>query len=182
MFPWPAVEPDRPATGVRSGKAVEGPAPARIRPSRPPWLKNLVLLPCQRCHTFFYSRQRFIRAGFHPGATNLSFDEWTEVFGSERLTGALLDRLTHQPASGLSLWTSPEQLARTFTLAFDTLDTRGGVGLASSLTVPQSKASPACRTRAKALFNVDSMVVAAKCMIRTYSTSADSLRHCLSAS
>ena len=27
--------------------------------------------------------------------TNLSFDEWTEVFGSERLTGALLDRLTH---------------------------------------------------------------------------------------
>ncbi len=26
---------------------------------------------------------------------NLPFDEWTEVFGSERLTGALLDRLTH---------------------------------------------------------------------------------------
>ena len=28
--------------------------------------------------------------------TNLPFDEWTEVFGSERLTGALLDWLTHQ--------------------------------------------------------------------------------------
>ena len=27
--------------------------------------------------------------------TNPPFDEWTEVFGSERLTGALLDRLTH---------------------------------------------------------------------------------------
>ena len=27
--------------------------------------------------------------------TNLPFDEWTEVFGSERLTGAILDRLTH---------------------------------------------------------------------------------------
>ena len=27
--------------------------------------------------------------------TNLLFDEWTEVFGSERLTAALLDRLTH---------------------------------------------------------------------------------------
>ena len=27
--------------------------------------------------------------------TNLPLDEWTEVFGSERLTGALLDRLTH---------------------------------------------------------------------------------------
>ena len=28
--------------------------------------------------------------------TNLPFDEWTEVFGPERLTGALLDRLTHR--------------------------------------------------------------------------------------
>jgi DNA replication protein DnaC len=27
--------------------------------------------------------------------SNLPFDEWTDVFGSERLTGALLDRLTH---------------------------------------------------------------------------------------
>ncbi|MBO9410964.1 ATP-binding protein [Ruegeria sp. R8_2] len=27
--------------------------------------------------------------------SNLPFDEWTEIFRSERLTGALLDRLTH---------------------------------------------------------------------------------------
>ena len=27
--------------------------------------------------------------------SNLPFDEWTSVFGAERLTGALLDRLTH---------------------------------------------------------------------------------------
>jgi hypothetical protein len=27
--------------------------------------------------------------------SNLPFDEWTEVFGSERLTGAIPDRLTH---------------------------------------------------------------------------------------
>ena len=27
--------------------------------------------------------------------TNLPFDEWTEVFGAERLAGALQDRLTH---------------------------------------------------------------------------------------
>jgi len=26
--------------------------------------------------------------------SNLPFNEWTEAFGSERLTGALLDRLT----------------------------------------------------------------------------------------
>jgi hypothetical protein len=31
-----------------------------------------------------------------PGLTQrIPFDEWTEVFGSERLTGAILDRLTH---------------------------------------------------------------------------------------
>ncbi len=28
--------------------------------------------------------------------TNLPFDEWTEVFASERLTGTLLDRLIHR--------------------------------------------------------------------------------------
>ena len=27
--------------------------------------------------------------------SNLPFDEWTEVFGAERLTGVILDRLTH---------------------------------------------------------------------------------------
>jgi len=27
--------------------------------------------------------------------SNLPFDEWTSIFGSERLTGALLDRFTH---------------------------------------------------------------------------------------
>ena len=27
--------------------------------------------------------------------SNLPFDEWTEIFDSERLTGALLDRLTY---------------------------------------------------------------------------------------
>ena len=38
--------------------------------------------------------QRY-EAWLDPGDLQLPFDEWTEVFGSERLTGALLDRLTH---------------------------------------------------------------------------------------
>ena len=38
--------------------------------------------------------QRYER-GYIMITTNLPFNEWTEVFGSERLTGALLDRLTH---------------------------------------------------------------------------------------
>ena len=38
--------------------------------------------------------QRYER-GSTPVTSNLPFDEWTEVLGSERLTGGLLDRLTH---------------------------------------------------------------------------------------
>ena len=41
---------------------------------------------------------------YERGATlitsNLPFDEWTETLGSERLTGALLDRITHQGLRG----------------------------------------------------------------------------------
>jgi len=39
-------------------------------------------------------RQRYER-GAVLATSNLPFDQWTEIFGSERLTGALLDRLTH---------------------------------------------------------------------------------------
>ena len=38
--------------------------------------------------------QRYVRDSILV-TTNMPFDEWTEVFDSERLTGALLDRLTH---------------------------------------------------------------------------------------
>jgi DNA replication protein DnaC len=49
--------------------------------------------------------------------TNLPFEQWIEVCGSERLTGALLDRLTHRvhiiEANGQSyrLWQSKRRLA-----------------------------------------------------------------------
>ena len=38
--------------------------------------------------------QRYERAATIV-TSNLPFNEWTEILGSERLTGALLDRLTH---------------------------------------------------------------------------------------
>ena len=48
--------------------------------------------------------------------SNLPFDEWTGVFGSERLTGALLDRLTHHvhilEMNGDSYRLKPTHLAR----------------------------------------------------------------------
>ena len=43
--------------------------------------------------------QSFPAIGYERGSTlvtsNPPFDEWTKVSGSERLTGALFDRLTH---------------------------------------------------------------------------------------
>ena len=67
--PWSTAEPDRPATGVRSGKAVEGPAPARVRPTRPPWLENPVYASLAGLSYFCYSSQGCIRASLHdwPG-------------------------------------------------------------------------------------------------------------------
>ena len=55
--------------------------------------------------------------------SNLPFESWTEVCGSERLTGAMLDRLTHRvhiiEANGVSyrLEQSRKRLARKQKLA-----------------------------------------------------------------
>jgi len=52
--------------------------------------------PKKQRHTIqrIYDRQRYER-GATIITSNLPFDEWTATFGEERLTGALLDRLTH---------------------------------------------------------------------------------------
>ena len=51
--------------------------------------------------------------------TDLPFDEWIEVFGSERLTGALLERLTHRvhtlEVNGVSY--RPKESRRALTLS-----------------------------------------------------------------
>ena len=60
-------------------------------------IDELGLVPLSRTGAellFEVFSQRYER-GSTMVTTNLPFDEWTEVFGSERLTGALLDRLTH---------------------------------------------------------------------------------------
>ena len=39
---------------------------------------------------------QYYERGSFPVTTNLTFGEWTEVFGSEHLQEALVDCLTHQ--------------------------------------------------------------------------------------
>ena len=54
----------------------------------------------RECHCFRAELLfELISLRYETGSTlitsNLPFEEWTETFGTERLTGALLDRLTH---------------------------------------------------------------------------------------
>ena len=61
------------------------------------WDQPAELLPVEeevRELLFEMLSQRYER-GSTMVTSNLPFQEWTEVLGSERLTGALLDRLTH---------------------------------------------------------------------------------------
>ena len=55
------------------------------------------MCPCRRPEASCCSTSSAGR--YENGATivtsNLPFQEWTSVFASERLTGALLDRITH---------------------------------------------------------------------------------------
>ena len=56
---------------------------------------GFVPLPPTGAELLFKVFSRCCERGSILVTTNLPFDEWTQVFGSERLTGALLDRLTH---------------------------------------------------------------------------------------
>ena len=59
--------------------------------------RELGYVPCTAVSSellFEVFSQRYER-GATLVTSNLPFDEWTSIFGSERLTGALLDRLTH---------------------------------------------------------------------------------------
>jgi len=60
-------------------------------------LDELGYVPCSKAaaELFFEVVSRAYERTSLLVTTNLPFEQWTEVMGSERLTGALLDRLTH---------------------------------------------------------------------------------------
>lgn len=76
---------------------------------------------------------KLISQRYERGSTlitsNLPFDEWTETFGSERLTGALLDWLTHHVT------------ARSNSLGFCAAALR--LSVLTHLTLPRSRRLPA---------------------------------------
>ena len=62
--------------------------------SAPPLEPKTIRRQDQSRHRLEIISQRYERGSIII-TSNLPFDEWTEVFGAERLTGAILDRLTH---------------------------------------------------------------------------------------
>ena len=60
-------------------------------------LDELGYVPCSKAaaELFFDVVRRAYERTSLLVTTNLPFEQWTEIMGSERLTGALLDRLTH---------------------------------------------------------------------------------------
>jgi IstB-like ATP binding protein len=86
------------------GPAAEGKDPAETQPGRGQGAAGKLLIVDELGYVplsqtgaellFEVFSQRY-ETGSTIVTSNLPFDEWTSVFGAERLTGALLDRLTH---------------------------------------------------------------------------------------
>jgi hypothetical protein len=55
----------------------------------------VVVVELSRCRSTMSASSAYERSSVMV-TTNLPFENWTEVLGSERLTGATLDRLTHR--------------------------------------------------------------------------------------
>ena len=103
-----ALNLDRPFDddGIRFPARVPGPPPCEVYPvlliGMPGGQELLIIdelgfVPLSKTGAellFEVISQRYERGSIII-TSNLPFDEWTEVFGTERLTGAILDRLTH---------------------------------------------------------------------------------------
>ena len=83
--------------------------------------------------------------------SNLPFDEWTETFGSERLTGALLDRLTHH-VTILEMNGDSYRLAQSRTRNPSQRLTPGNpVGLSGQRALAHASYSESARAKARAM-------------------------------
>ena len=83
------------ADGIIGGKLTRFHFCMDLPHSDSPFIKAYVPFTAVGGELLFEVLSRRYERGSTLITSNLPFDEWTLVFGSERLTGALLDRLTH---------------------------------------------------------------------------------------
>ena len=97
--PWASPPPPHWSTNSwRPGMTADcstcsGSWPASICSSSTSWASCRCPPPARNCSSRSSASATSAAPSWSPPTS--PFDEWTEVFGSERLTGALLDRLTH---------------------------------------------------------------------------------------
>jgi DNA replication protein DnaC len=81
----------------RPGRAAAGAAAGQLERHQLLLVDELGSVPCLKAgaELLFEVASRAYERTSLPVTTNLPFEAWTEVLGSEQLTGALLDRFTH---------------------------------------------------------------------------------------